>query len=133
MGWSGYLVDKKNKIQFECYRTSEEEFIELVNTISEALSKNYEVCEEEDLYDIQHKKTNELTVKDLYIINQCIDFAINMNYSLDVLLAVLYYIFIAKPSDKIYSLDDRFDFYTDSNEEKVKQYKDFITISSWEE
>jgi len=136
MGWSGYLVDKKNKIQFEIFKTTESDFLEAVNSVLEALKKNYEMHEDEGLstYDIQTKKTQDLTVKDMYVFNQCLDISFHLNRPLDELLAALYYIYtmhLTLKNKEVLGLDSRFDFYTDSNEEKCKKYKDYKLITCY--
>ena len=136
MGWSGYLVDKRNKIQFEIFKTTEDDFLEAVNSVLEALKKNYEIHENEEFstYDIQTKKAQDLTVKDMNIISQCLEISSSLNRPLDELLAAMYYIYTTRlmlKNEEILSLDSRFDFYTDSNEEKYKKYKDYKLVTCY--
>jgi len=136
MGWSGYLVDKRNKIQFEIFKTTEDDFLEAVNSVLEALKKNYEIHENEEFstYDIQTKKAQDLTVKDMNIISQCLEISSSLNRPLDELLAAMYYIYTTRlmlKNEEILSLDSRFDFYTDSNEKKCKKYKDYKLVTCY--
>lgn len=138
MGWSGYLVDKKNKILFECFKTTEEDFLEAVNDTLEALRSNYNIHEKDyiSVYDIQTKAVQKLTVKDMNIISRCLDISFRLNRSLDVLLAALYYIFVTKSlfkNEEVLGLDSRFDFYTDGDKEKYKKYISYELISQSEE
>ena len=138
MGWSGYLVDKKNKIRFECFKTTEDDFLDTVSDVLDALRSNYDIHEKDDvsLYDIQTKTVQNLTVQDMSIISECLDISTKLNRSLDELLAALYYIFVTGlllKDEEVLSLDPRFDFYTDSNEEKYEKYKNYKLITCYTE
>jgi len=134
MGWSGYLVDKKNKIQFKIFKTTEDDFLDAVELVLKALKKNYEMHESESIsvYDIQTKKVRDLTVKDISIFSRCLEVSSYIDRPLDELLATLYYIYtthLILKNEETLSLDSRFDFYTDNDEEKCKKYKDYKLIS----
>jgi len=138
MGWSGYLVDKKNKIRFECFKVNLDCFLEIVNKVNKALKSAYRVSEEEDIdpHETQAKAVKDLNMKDVSVLYQCLNVVMNLAHPLNELLPSIYYIYTTEQilkNEEVLSLDSRFDYYTDFEDDKYKKYKNYKLVTCYAE
>jgi len=121
MGWGSYLVDKQNKVKIYLHRTTEEQFLEEVATVKRVLQQLEEL--ERGIYDIREVKLQDLTIRDLVDLVTLATIATSLSGGIHW-FPVMYYLHMSEHQSDEY-LSEEFDFYSETDEQKELEYKDY--------
>jgi len=132
MGWMSYLIDKKNKLMIPVGKSSEEEFLDDLNTFKEVNKKLADVEEEGmDFYELKERKLKNLTLGDLEKLMKCADIVNGLNSVSHHPMAYYYYLKIAKDTSSNY-LDENFEIVNDTSDDYGKYRKKYKIVEEHE-